>query len=193
VEERWTRGRLQGTPWIDKETTHAHAWKKWNKIAKLVRELYFHLRCNRPIFCLSSLLPFIRLSFWKDTPSDCTTNPSLIGPHSTRSLPLHVYVAYALPEFSLARRSIVTEGPRNVAYLRRQHRCTRSRDCKLCSGKNLPRVNYYRGEGCCSGGRSTMTASHCLWWALANIWQREYYEPSVILVRDALARAQIAR
>lgn len=176
---------------MDKETTHA--WKKRNKIAKLVRELYFHLRCNRPIFYLSSLLPFIRLSFWKDTQTQVAQPfPNWTAFH-TRSLPLHVCVAYALPEFSLARRSIVTEGPRNVVYLRRQHRCTCSRDCKLCSGKNLPRVNYYRGEGCCSGGRSTITASHCLWWVLANIWQREYYEPSVILVRDALARAQIAR
>jgi len=53
---------------------------------------------------------------------------------------------YALPEFSLARRSVVTEGLRYVVYLRRQHR---GRDRKLCSGKKKsPSELLSRREGC---------------------------------------------
>lgn len=64
--------------------------------------------------------------------------------------PRHVCM-YALPEFSLARHSVVTEGPRYVVYLRWQHRYTAvAVTVSYAAGKEKrnPSELLSRREGC---------------------------------------------
>lgn len=120
-----------------------------NEITKLVGESYLHFRCNKPILDLplrlllpsvsiSPLVPSLLHLFREDTVRPGCKQPfpnwtafRRGGPSFSLFLPLSLSVflslyVYALPEFSLARYSVVTESPRYAAYLYTSNTDTRA-------------------------------------------------------------------
>lgn len=136
-----------------RELAYSRAYKRGgarrNEITKLVGESYLHFRCNKPILDLplrlllpsvsiSPLVPSLLHLFREDTVRPGCKQPfpnwtafRRGGPSFSLFLPLSLSVflslyVYALPEFSLARYSVVTESPRYAAYLYTSNTDTRA-------------------------------------------------------------------